>query len=276
MNSTSIPIANADWALNAFVDADRQIAIQLLQHETPTLILVYIARRRELDPDRRWNWCSACHVEIKVRHVHRSIVQCPSCLRHFEEAHEGTSENERLRSGPGYSGPYHYFTSAIWHEWSLRLVRGDVLSDGSLAYDVTPFELPTRTVDVGERKLSRRERRQLARRGVRGRRGSKPVAIYQKAYKQEPYEPESWREHALVEPRSFTSPRFDERIYQRKSIDLAVRICERCRCEIRLFVTLYLEREAPQLTQCITRGLRLAARRFGSEAVHHERCLCKR
>lgn len=46
------------------------------------------------------------------------------------------------------------------------------------------------------------------------------------------------------------------------------------RCEIRLIVTLYIEREAPQLTQCITRGLQVAARRFGVDAMRQERCLC--
>ena len=281
--STPVLVANLYWAMEALPNASADLELAVRRGKSPTFRLTYIARRREMPSDHSWNWCKVCNVEITVRRIHGNLVQCPSCFSRFTEVHEGAIANERIRNDPSilYKA-YHDQLSACWWEGSLRCVDSPPLPDGSLAYDVTPFELPTRTVTNGTRQLSRRERRLIARRsaGVPGRRGSKPVPKYVPNWKQEPYEPEVWREHAFTErnnsglARFGSNPRLDERIYRRTTIGVDAHVCELCQCDVRLFVTLYIEREAPQLTEYITRGLQLAVSRFVSVMDQQDQCLC--
>lgn len=279
--TTFILVSNLYWAMEALPNAFADLELAVRRGETPTFRLTYIARRREMPSDHPWNWCKVCNVEIKVRHAHGNLVQCLSCFSRFTEVHEGTVANERIRNEQALYKAYHDHLSAIWWEWSLRCVDSSPLPDGSLAYNVTQFALPTKSVHVGERKISRRERRQLARRGHCGRRGSTRVDEKQPAFDRQTYEPEAWREMKVhLEPIGYSLPREmlgdDVVEYRRTSIGVGAHVCKRCWCEVRVIVTLYLEREAIQLTRYIERGLLNAARSLRTRAVHRESCFCKR
>lgn len=121
-DSAAISFATSDWAMAALNAHVANCFAQLRQRKHPLIRLAYIARQREADEERAWNWCPTCNVEIPARRVHQSATPCRSCGQVFIVQHEGTLANEDLQSRPGYSGPYHDGLSAVWHEWSLRAV----------------------------------------------------------------------------------------------------------------------------------------------------------
>lgn len=279
-----VHVADVDWAINELPNPAAELTLAIRCGEHPTFRLAFIARQRETDPRGCWNWCKVCNVEIPVQRIGQRTAQCASCFRHFEVVHEGTTENERLRADPNYNGPYHNFFSAIWHKWSLRPLRGETMPDGALAYDVAPFELPTRMVENGTRRVSRRERRLIARRsaGVPGRRGSKPVPTHVPTWKEEPFEPEYVRGLKTVKQERVTDSGFPRELsygaelveYRRTQHGYAARICEYCRCEVRVLATVYLEHSAPHLEALIQQGVQRAAVRLGTYAMGQELCFC--
>lgn len=284
MSDQRIFVANVDWAMGAASAALPDIALQIHRREHPVLRLAYIAKRRDDDPDHPWNWCRACRMEIPVRHVHRNAVQCPSCLQRFLETHEAAVANESLRASPGYAGPYHDTLSAAWHEWSLQPVGAPALPDGALAFDVTPYALPFRSVYVGHRTLSRRERRRQARQGRRGRLwngvGSMRVAKTLDVYQREEYAPDVIRGHravrydALIDGYSVPESRAEIIEYRRTRLRGSVCLCRLCGCELRLLASVYIEQEAPHLMQPLGRGLQYAARSLAVSMTREELCFC--
>jgi hypothetical protein len=208
------------------------------------------------------------------------MAQCPCCKQRFDVIHEGAEANKVLRESPGYSGPYHDFLSAIWHEWTLRSIGTKALSDSSLAYDVTLADLPHRSIFVETVSISRRERRQRARRGHRGRRGSIRVAARQDVFRRELYEPEAIREHVphpLVisdEPEAFEIVRADVLEYRKAKHGVSARVCDRCSCTISVFVTVYIEHDAPHLMELVQRGLQRAGIHLATFANRQWLCFC--
>lgn len=286
MGEQCISVSNPEWAINALGDdAARDLQLHFLRREQPTFRLVYIARRRKMPPDRAGAWCSTCNIELPVRRVHQHVVQCPSCAQRFIEIHEGTEANLELRRSPGYSGPYHDMLSAVWHEWSVRRVGATAFPDGALAYDISPYQLPLREVCVGTRVLTRRERRQRARAGRRGRRwngrGSMRVAAKQNVYASQASEPEAIREHKQIRsslladgPLALESPMTEHLTYRRTQLGIGARICDRCNCAIRILATIYIEHDAPHVMQLVRRGLERAGRSLAMSAIRQASCFC--
>lgn len=281
-DSAAISFATSDWAMAALNAHVADCFAQLRQRKHPLIRLAYIARQREADEERAWNWCPTCNVEIPARRIHQSATPCQSCGQVFIAKHRGTLANEELRSSPGYSGPYHDGLSAVWHEWSLRPARPLSWPEGALAFDVAPFELPTRRVDDGIRVLTRRERRHEARRGHRGRRGSVAIPKMMRLWRNEPYEPAGWRE---ATPTKRLSAQYDglapvpelrmEHVeFRRMRVGFGTRLCGLCECEFRVILTLYAATELPHVVSEIRRGLQRAAQSFAAHIAEQHSCFC--
>lgn len=279
--TTPISLASSDWAFDALTPHIPSLHLQLAKGQHPTVRLAYIVRNRE-PQEHRWNWCPTCHGEIRVRHVHQNVVACQSCGQRFVEQHEGTLANEDLQSSPGYSGPYHDVLSAVWYEWSLRPLRPSPWPDGALAFTVTPFKLPTRSVDLGIKTLTRMERRHKARHGHRGRRGSMSVPTIIRVWGSEPYEPEGWREAAPMKQMGVARDglaavpelRMCFIEYRRTMIGWGVRICQLCECEFRAVASVYVGKDAPAVMELFRRRLSHAAYRVGVGLQERGQCFC--
>ncbi len=278
----SISFATSDWAIAALNAHVANCLAQLRQRKHPLIRLAHIARQREAQDERPWNWCPTCHVEIPARRIHQSATPCPSCGQVFIAEHQGTLANEELSSLPGYTGPYHDGLSAVWHEWSLRAARPLSWPDGALAFDVMPFELPTRRIDDGIRVLTRRERRHEARRGRRGRRGSVAIPKMMRLWTNEPYEPEGWREAKSTKR---LSAQYDGLVpvpelrrehveFRRMRVGFGIRLCGLCECELRVILTLYAATELPHVVSEIRRGLQRAGQSFAAHIVEQHSCFC--
>lgn len=281
-DSAAISFATSDWAMAALEPHIGDCLAQIRKRRHPLIRVAYIARQRETPEERPWNWCPTCDVEIPARRVHQSAAPCRSCGQVFIVQHEGTLANERLRLSPGYSGPYHDTLSAIWYDWTLRPARPLSWPDGALAFDVTPFELPTRRSDDGIRVLTRRERRHEARRGHRGRRGSRAVPKMMRLWINEPFEPEGWREAKLTKRMSaeydglasVPELRMEYVEFRRMRVGFGVKLCRFCECELRVILTLYAATELPHVVSAIQRAMRRATEELGLRLVMRGACFC--
>lgn len=280
-DSKSISFANSDWILDVVREHETDLVRSIMRRKQPRIRLAYIARQRNAK-EPPWNWCKTCCVELPVLQVHRSTVACPSCGQRFLVIHEGSEANEKLREDPNYSGPFHDILSAAWHEWSVKPVGREHLPAGSLAFDVVPFELPTRAMSDGIRHLTRRERRKMARRG-RGRRRSIRVERIQKLWVNEPYEPEVVRERVGPSEPELVSDApmeisFGARMacYQRSSLGSFVKVCRRCDCRVEIRLVLYIERVSLVLNKILGNDLQQAGLLLAKMAIAKGLCFCGR
>lgn len=137
---------------------------QVAQREPIKLLVAYVLKERVDDPDHPWNWCDVCQLEVPVLRQHGRPVRCEGCNRVFVVSHAAEVENAKLRASPWFDGMIHDITSACWSDFSLELApRQPALVPGSLAFAIEPYELPRQQLKIGERKLTRAERRKQAR-----------------------------------------------------------------------------------------------------------------
>lgn len=141
-----------------------QFERQAARHEPIRLLTAYVLKTRDNDPERPWNWCDACRLEVPARRQHDQLARCDGCDRTFIVQHELVVENRKLRASPGYDGMYHDITSACYGEFSLELApHQPQLEPGSLAFTIEPHELPKERDIIGRVTLPRKERRKRAR-----------------------------------------------------------------------------------------------------------------
>lgn len=142
----------------------QQFNQQVAQREPVNLLATYILKERHNDPNPPWNWCAACRIEVPARRQHGRPARCEGCDRIFMVSHELEVKNAKLRTSPGFDGMLYGILSACWGEFSLELLTPrQQLEPGSLAFTIEPYELPRKQLKIGERKLSRVERRRRAR-----------------------------------------------------------------------------------------------------------------
>jgi len=253
---------------------------QLAHHLAPALHIAFIAHPRQpLLTD--WNVCKTCNIEIRVRHIHRSLVVCPSCDQRYYEIHESDEANEHLRADPNYHGPFHDMLSAAWGEWSLRPAKPPKFPDGSLAFDVKPLEVVDR-FEPATVTLSRRERRRLARsRGRRKARSVSPTCTAMRHVVRLP--PQYLRDYAPVQlspvlpfgefPAEIDT-RMSTRDYSPTRLGAGAVCCSFCKCDVRVYLHLYETAPTPHLRTLVKQVVARTAQLFARELLLRGQCLC--